>query len=175
MACSCKKNRIGMARRKKGNVVAGVPVEKLVGIAGGAAAGKALNGVVNKVPTLQKYLGEGSQYGKYILPAGKILGGAYLNRKQKGMAADAGLGMMAVGGLELIESLFPSLNITGTPGVGNLTIDLNDQIRGPKVDRMLESAQGVAGHALDDDLSSVGAIEDMYDAYEAEYDFAEAY
>lgn len=148
----------------------GVPVKRLAAVTGGAVLAKAANAPIGGI--LQKVLPNYSEAGsgrmlKVILSGGKIFLGAYANQKMKNqMVQDAGLGVMMVGGLELLEEFVPQLNIAGInifddyENIGEVVeIDLN-RLNGPQVYNSLEDYQEVAGvqsYAAEMELAGVEA------------------
>lgn len=121
--CSC--NRInGMAKRKGKSINLGM--EDIIAGVGGAVAGMAINGILNKALASQPENFRGT-IGK-VLPFAKIGAGGYAatNRKMSRMVRMAGAGFAAAGGIEVAATYVPSLvSISGT--------DIFDMIGSPDV------------------------------------------
>lgn len=113
--CGCK-SKIGMAKRKGKSINLGL--EDIVAGVGGAVAGMAINGILNKALASQPESTR-QMIGK-ALPFAKIGGGGYVatNRKMSRMVRMGGAGFAAAGGIELAAAYVPNLvSISGTGDV----------------------------------------------------------
>lgn len=139
---------------KKGTMF-GIPVQRLAGVTVGAAGAKFINPMLKGAVT--RFLPSAddpttpSQFGVIAVAGAKVIAGAYLNNNMKSQfAKDAGFGMMAVGGLELVGAVAPSLNLSGVgflgdwEKVGVVEIEL-DKMSGGSAYKSLENKQNVAG------------------------------
>lgn len=114
-----------MAKRKGKSINLGM--EDIIAGVGGAVAGMAINGVLNKALASQPENLRGT-IGK-VLPFAKIGAGGYAatNRKMSRMVRMAGAGFAAAGGIEVAATYVPSLvSISGTT-------DIFDMIGSPDV------------------------------------------
>lgn len=158
MCKSCSRKR--RSKKRKGSIgaidIAGLDINRAIGIGGGAVAAKLLNTPAKKY--LAKYITDDPTTAKnegrlvrLALAGGKIIGGLLINtRVDNELVQDAGLGMAAVGGIELFEELAPNINLNGVTdsfeSVGNvLEIDL-DSLEGTQETLNLESTHAVAGY-----------------------------
>jgi|GEM_PF-4334878 len=163
-----------MARRKQ---FLGINVNRLAGMTAGAAAAKMINPQLKRL--VGKYITDDPATSKdegkmaRIAVAGvKVAGGFYVHNKMRGQfLKDAGLGIVAVGGLELLEQVAPNLQLAGvgyldTMEVGNV-VEVNlDALRGgSKVTQDLENYQEVAGNVTDDYLEDEMELAGVYADY----------
>lgn len=159
-------------KSRKGSIgslpIPGVDLQRVAAVTGGAVAAKMVNPVATKL--LDKYLPAGNpnaaKYARAGVSGAKILVGGYLQTQKSQMAKDAGIGIMSVGGLELVEIFVPQVKISGllddAETIGNVVeIDL-DQLNG--FDNDLESFQEVAG-ITDDYVAEEMELAGMYDEY----------
>ncbi len=163
-----------MARKKQ---FLGVNINRLAGMTAGAAAAKLVNPALKKV--VGKYIVDDpattKDEGKMarIAVAGvKVVGGFYVHNKMKGQfMKDAGLGIVAVGGLELLEQVAPNLQLSGvgyvdTMEVGNVVeVNLDELRGGSKVTESLENYQEVAGSLTDDYIEEGMELASVYEEY----------
>lgn len=113
--CGCK-SQIGMAKRNSKSINLGME-DILFGV-GGAVAGMAINGVLNKALASQPENTRG-MIGK-VLPFAKIGAGGYVatNKKMDRKLRMAGAGFAAAGGIEVAATYVPDLvSISGTGDV----------------------------------------------------------
>lgn len=119
----CKPCERGRRRKASVGMIPGVDMDKLqrVGVMiGGGVAGKMVN------PYAKKYLakwmpeddpetpGREGRKGRLIISGGKVvLGGVVAQKSSNPLINDAGLGFAVVGGIELVEELFPKLSLDG--------------------------------------------------------------
>ena len=155
-----------------------IDVPKTVAMGGGALAAKAVNPMINRI--VAQYIPQNdpstaTQEGKVarlLIYGGKLFIGGYISKnfgRRNGMVKDAALGWNTMTGLEIINELFPNLNISGMlddfESVGNVVeIDLdNNEIKALSGNRIisdnLEDYQDVAGitdHYIDDSMELAG-------------------
>ncbi len=164
-----------MARK---NQFLGINITRLAGITAGAAAAKFVNPQLRKM--VGKYITDDpgtekneGQMARIAVAGVKIAGGFYVSNKMRGQfMKDAGLGIVAVGGLELLEEVAPQLQLSGmgyvdTMEVGNV-IEVNlDELRGggSRVTEDLENYQEVAGGVTDDYLEDEMELAGVYADY----------
>lgn len=109
--CGCK---IGKIMKFKGT--SGVSVGRVAAFTAGAAAGKAINGITNKLAENGTI-----KINKNLIALGKIGIGLLLAMKSKQSAVkDAAMGVAAVGGLELAQNFVPAIfpDAIGATGAG---------------------------------------------------------
>lgn len=114
-------------RRVSGiGMVGGLPLETLAGIAGGAIASKALNGIAKNIKPLQK--------NPKILPIIKVVAGGYMVAKGSPTMQNIGTGVLAEGALDALEVFAPNVfkkmkagySADSVDGIGTTLIDLDD-------------------------------------------------
>jgi hypothetical protein len=106
-----------------GSAVISVPVQMIFAV-GGAVASKALNGVAKEVKFLKN--------SKYALPALKGVAAYYMLTSKQQYLQDAGIGVAAEAGLQLLEAVAPKVfkpNADSLLGIGASStkyLDLDD-------------------------------------------------
>ena len=145
-----KKNgrKPGKARRGRSRVgsLGGVSLERLAGVAAGAVASKALNGITAKIQFVQEK--------PIVLPVAKgAIGYMMLAYSKNSFVQDAGLGFVAEGALQALEvaapQVFKKLVGNSVGRVGTTLIDLDDPISG--YEDSMDVDHGVAG-VYDDNM-----------------------
>lgn len=157
-----------MAKRKKKKGLLGnlnIDINRVGAVAAGAAGAKMLNVPLNRL--VDRYAGESTgKVVKMVVPGVKILGGTVLMNQKNQMVSDAGLGMAAIGAIELIDQLIPSAGLGGLgyiddmERVGNVVeIDLDELAPGAMngYQDNLDEYHAVAGHEwLDPEMELAG-------------------
>lgn len=167
---ACKTCRKGRRRRSRGisGMFGRVNIERIAAVGAGAAVAKLVNKPLNSVPFIQQQLS--SAKGKYVkmgISAAKVAAGIYAQQQKSGMIQDAGLGLAAVGALELVDQVAPGLGLHGIGSTDDMeyvgsTIDINlSEISGSRFDDDLENYQAVAGY--DDALEEEQALAGYYE------------
>lgn len=132
-------------------LVSGNSVQTVIGVTGGGIAANLVNNVVTKAaekmsPGIKKFA-----------PAAPIILGLILSGQKNKLLANAGLGMISVGGMKLAGSLVPAL--AGVCGLSDNAIEgIYDEVL--TLDGLTRDAEHLAGDPLAGD-ESLGGDEDL--------------